>query len=228
MKKRVALICTLAGCFSLYIKSASNTAEIFAQIFTHNGWHNTESVSGPGSTLEQTRVVREELPGLFREFEIESMLDIPCGDLNWMREVNLSSLKLYIGADIVVELIRNNILKFGQNDRSSFIVADIINDRLPKVDLVFCRDCLVHLSHQDGLKAIKNIKLSGAKYLFATTFPNTRNNRRIKTGDWFPFNLEIAPFNFPKPIKLIIEGCTHNPKYPDKSMGLWSVADLVN
>jgi len=33
---------------------------------------------------------------LFEELEISSILDIPCGDFNWMKEINLDKYK-YIG-----------------------------------------------------------------------------------------------------------------------------------
>jgi hypothetical protein len=36
---------------------------------------------GPGSSLEQTAVIRDQLPKLIAEPGINSVLDIPCGDL---------------------------------------------------------------------------------------------------------------------------------------------------
>ena len=39
------------------------------------------------------------------------MLDIPCGDFYWMKEVDLKDIE-YIGADIVDELIKKNNDKF--------------------------------------------------------------------------------------------------------------------
>lgn len=105
---------------------------------------------------------------------------------------------------------------------------DIINDELPKADIIICRDCLVHFPTEGIFKAIGNFKKSGSTYLLTTTFTADRkNNIHAKFGDWNPFNLEGPPFNFPKPITIINENCTEaNCLYTDKSLGLWKLSDL--
>ena len=100
-------------------------------------------------------------------------------------------------------------------------------DELPKMDLVFVRDCFVHLSYRDIRKAIQNIKKSGSKYLMSTSFVNHHDNHNIPTGDWRPINLQDAPFRFPKPEYVLIENCTQgNGAYQDKAMGLWLVEGI--
>jgi hypothetical protein len=37
----------------------------------------------------------------------------------------------------------------------------------------------------------------------------------------------LPPFSFPKPIKVINEGCPER-GYSDKSLGLWRIAELVS
>jgi hypothetical protein len=59
--------------------------EIFTDIYKKNDWKNDESVSGNGSTLDATEGVRRELPRLFAKFHVKSLLDIPCGDCNWIK-----------------------------------------------------------------------------------------------------------------------------------------------
>src|ERR1700683_3686127 len=61
----------------------------FSAIYATNYWRNGESRSGLGSSLAQTEAVRAALPTLCRDLGISSMLDIPCGDLNWIRHVDL-------------------------------------------------------------------------------------------------------------------------------------------
>ena len=61
-------------------------------------------VSGPGSDVNQTSLITKELFALFKDLNIRTMLDIPCGDFNWMKDVDLNSID-YTGADIVEELI---------------------------------------------------------------------------------------------------------------------------
>lgn len=192
----------------------------FDSIYQSNGWNGGESVSGQGSDLSQTAVIRREIPVLLKEIHAGSLLDAPCGDFFWMKETELG-IGEYIGVDIVPELIASNNEQYGGSGRR-FIVADIANDDLPAVDVILCRDCLVHLSFQHATAAIANLKRSGSTYLLSTTFPAVASNADIKTGEWRPLNLQFAPFRFPEPVKLINEECTEvGGKYADKSLGLW-------
>ena len=101
------------------------------------------------------------------------------------------------------------------------------NDFLPHCDLIFCRDCLVHFSFEEIFAAIRNFYDSGAEYLLTTTFPNRLSNYDIQTGDWRPLNFQLAPFNFPAPLRVINEHCTEgNGKFADKSLGLWKISDI--
>jgi hypothetical protein len=204
-------------------KSTDPKQKIFTDIYTSNYWRG-ESRSGEGSDLIQTAVVREELPILLKNISAESMLDIPCGDFYWMQHVELPVR--YIGADIVPELIDANNSKYATSQRH-FVRLDLCSDKLPKVDLVFSRDVLVHLSFKDIKLAMDNIKRSGAIWLLTTTFTARQGNEDIATGDWRTLNLQKAPFNFPEPVQLINEGCTQfNGDYADKSLGLWRLHDI--
>ena len=123
-----------------------------------------ETVSGPGSTLNATQVIREQLPQLFETFGIRTVVDLPCGDFHWMKEVDLRGVD-YQGFDIVQDLIDSNASNY-QTDNIKFSCLDMIKDELPKVDLIICRDCLIHYSHKFINKAIKNMKKSGSNYIF--------------------------------------------------------------
>ena len=72
-----------------------NASEVFNEIYKSNLWHiseKRESVSGIGSSLEQTREIINTLPSILKKFEIRSMLDLPCGDFNWMRNIGFSKI----------------------------------------------------------------------------------------------------------------------------------------
>jgi FkbM family methyltransferase len=197
--------------------------DVFSWSFFGNT--NWESYSGPGSSLDSTVAVRAELPTLIRGLGTKTFLDIPCGDLNWMKEVELGVEK-YIGADVIRKLIEINNQRFG-NETRTFLALDITKDELPEVDLVFCRDCLVHFSYEDILRAIASIKKSNSKYLLTTTFTNREDNQDIVTGYWRPLNLQRAPFYFPDPLRIINENYTGaDGLYTDKSLGLWRVKML--
>lgn len=195
--------------------------ETFTDIFQSNSWKSNESVSGAGSELKATSELRKQLSYFFSDFSIKSILDIPCGDFNWMKEVDLRNIEYY-GADIVEELITANKAKYPLVD---FQVLDLTTDPLPKVDLIFVRDCLGHLSDENIFKALENIQKSGSKYLAVTSFTSHSYNRNIPNGSWKPINLFLSPY-FLRPIYLINEDCQEGyPYYNDKCI---IVIDLKN
>jgi hypothetical protein len=194
------------------------TKEVFDEIYKTNKWGNDESVSGSGSTIGATKHVIIGLNDIVKKYDINSILDIPCGDFNWMRKVNMSKVD-YLGADIVEDLVQSNRTKYPDH---KFKVMDLTKDQLPKVDLIFCRDCLFHLPYELINTGLENIKNSGSKYLLTTTFTDkTIPNRDIKLGQWRRLNLEIEPFSLSPPIEIFNEKT-----YKDKSMGLWDITHL--
>lgn len=202
-----------------------NLKDKFSEVYEKNIFKGRQSRSGEGSDLIQTAVIRHALPELIKELNITSFLDAPCGDWYWMRAVNLG-VSQYIGVDIVEALINKNKLEFS-NEKTSFHCMNLAESDLPKVDLIFSRDCLVHLSFEDALKIISNFKRSGSKYLLTTTFTNRTENEDLGQGFWRPLNKQLAPFNFPPPIRLINEACTEgNGQFTDKCLGLWLLSDI--
>lgn len=193
--------------------------ETFTEIFQKNLWASPESVSGGGSEMQNTEVIRRELPVLLQKFGITSILDIPCGDWNWMKSVDLCGAS-YIGADIVPDLIERNKANYPNVD---FKVLDLTSDSLPKVDLIFVRDCLGHLSNDNVSLALRNCQESGSKYLLATSFTKWDMNPDIQNGGWKCINLMIPPFQL-NPIYLINEDCKEGyPHYNDKCMILFQL-----
>lgn len=201
---------------------AGSPEEIFTNIYQGNKWKNPESLSGSGSTLAETEQIRLVLPGLLAELRCRSMLDVPCGDFNWMRFVSLEVD--YIGGDIVADLVTVNQARYG-NERRRFVRLDLLQDCLPAADLILCRDCLVHLSYHYIFQALTNIRASGATYLLTTTFENQARNVDTITPVWRAINLRLPPFSFPPPLRLIDE-CARQPLSRGKHLGLWRVADL--
>lgn len=193
--------------------------DVFTRHYQNNFWANDESVSGSGSTAQATKMVRLVMPQLLKWYNVQSVLDIPCGDLNWATKIKWPA---YIGADIVEELIAANLERYPELDLR---VLDITRDALPRVDLILCRDLLGHLSNADVKRALTNIKRSGSKYLLATTFPQHTTVGDIETGHWRPINL-ASLFGLPDPIEYVNEMCTTaNGRFADKSLGLWRIDD---
>jgi SAM-dependent methyltransferase len=199
--------------------------DIFTHIYHTGLWADSETVSGHGSKVCETIEIRKALPKLIKELDIKSILDLPCGDFNWMKTVTLDGIE-YIGADIVPDLVaRNQTLYSAANKK--FVCLDLVKDMVPAADLVLCRDCLVHLTFKDIFTALENLKKSRSKYLLVTTYINLSSNKDIPVGDWRPLNLQLPPFNFPQPLIIINE---KSPSGPDKDyvkcLGLWRIEDI--
>ena len=192
---------------------------VFSEIYHNNSWSDPESVSGRGSTLARTVVIRAELPRLLKRVNAASLLDAGCGDFNWMQHVELEDIK-YIGADVVPELIARNRRLYGDHNRR-FIVADLSNDKLPHVDAILSRENLIHLSFARIDRVLLNFRKTGAKYLLCTTHTTIRENIDCYDGGWRSLNLQLPPFNFPTPLEVIVEDAETG-----KCLGVWELNDL--
>lgn len=203
---------------------------IFSKIYKNDLFNsfvdNKESKSGPGSNLEQTAQIMVQIPEIIKKYNVKSILDLPCGDFYWMSKIDLSAIK-YIGGDIVKEIIKCNNAKFTKNN-ITFKQIDIINDPLPKVDMILCRDLFVHLKNEQILLAVKNIKKSSSKYLLTTTHKKITQNIDInEIGTWRPINLENAPFFFKSFVDEIYENCTESEgRFNDKYLVLYLIDKL--
>ncbi len=198
----------------------------FRRIYETNAFGGTESRSGIGSSLAETARIRQALPRLLEELGVRRVLDAPCGDCHWISELAWGQVA-YTGADVVAELIETNRSRLGARGMR-FLAADLCADDLPQADLILCRDCWVHLDYRQIRACLANFQRSGARYLLTTTFASRTRNRDLGGAIWRPLNLQIAPFQFPAPLRLCEEGCVENEgAYADKALGLWRLPDLA-
>jgi hypothetical protein len=199
--------------------------KLFTLFYQTNYWGGSESASGPGSDMGETQVIRTMLPELVKKYSWKRFVDIPCGDWNWMRTVDLG-VEHYFGGDIVPDIVESNTKKYG-NDQRTFQVVNLMETPLPSGDVLFCRDCLVHLSYEHIGQFLCLLHKSGIRYLLSTTFTARDCNSDIVTGSWRAINLEKAPFNFPAPLEIIIENSSERGgRDIDKSLALWEVRSL--
>lgn len=191
-------------------------------------YHHPESVSGVGSTLRETARLREALPGLVREEGVRSLLDIPCGDFHWMQQVALDVAGVdYTGADVVPAIVEANRRLHG-GPRRRFVVLDATRDPLPAVDLILCRDLLIHLSNGDVLAALRSFAASGSRLLLTSHFTDRTGNPDIESGDFRPVNLCRAPFHLPVPQRVLSEDSElGGGAYRDRAMALWRLAEVA-
>jgi 2-polyprenyl-3-methyl-5-hydroxy-6-metoxy-1,4-benzoquinol methylase len=195
----------------------------FAVIYRLKWWggRSAESASGLGSSLAATSKIREELPALLVEVDCQRLIDLGCGDFNWMKEVALPCN--YLGVDIVSSVIAENQKRYTKPG-IEFSELDATSDRIPgDVDVILCREVLFHLSFKDIWSTLANIKNSNAKYLLLTQVDMNKENTDIHTGGFRQLDLTEAPFNFPGPRKSIQDDSISQ----NRSIGLWKTEDIV-
>lgn len=199
---------------------SSKREQVFTDIWKRAVWGNTETVSGDGATLKRTEAIRQGLPEVFRQLGISVLGDAGCGDLNWVAHIT-GDQRLYLGFDIVAELLGD--LRAAHANRKShfFSRADITAETLPACDAILCRDCLTHLTWEEALQALIRFKQSGSTFLIATTHIG-RENVEINSGGWHPMNLQAPPFYLPGPMMMIDEELINS----TKALGVWRLADV--
>ena len=151
------------------------------------------------------------------------MFDAPCGDLNWITDVIDRTGIEYSGGD-VSQLAIDAALE--RRPSATVRLFDIRNDPFPVADVWHCRDCLFHLSYDDGLAALKNFARSTIPNALITT--NTARwmpNMDIKTGGWRALDLQRAPFNLPKP-RLKIKDYPANIEFP-RYVAWWTRSEIA-
>jgi hypothetical protein len=111
----------------------------FTAIFEENAWGDGESVSGPGSTPSRSADFQDDLIALLDSVGVGSIVDAPCGDFNWMRNLLERRPLSYVGIDIVAPLIATNSRRYAPSG-CRFLCADMTRMELPDADLILCRD----------------------------------------------------------------------------------------
>jgi hypothetical protein len=199
----------------------------FQRIHDTNLWGAVASASGLGSEMDATAALCAELPRLFKQLGVTSLLDAPCGDAGWINNIDLNVR--YVGVDIVPSLIERLQTRATAGEiRGEYHLADITADILPRCNAILCRDCLVHLSFANIERAVANFRGSGAVWLIATTFPEWQTNADCEDGDWRALNFERAPFKWGAPEALVNENCTEaGGGWRDKSLGVWRFSAIV-
>jgi hypothetical protein len=175
---------------------------VFEHIFDSRYWGDRESISGTGSSMEQTENIRRQLPSLMERHDIKVLFDAPCGDLHWMRHLLKETDVQYIGGDVVPGVVEAAKARY-EGRSASFRVFDIIEDNFPKADMWLCRDVLFHFSYKNINEALRNFARSNVKYILVTTHTAENVvNRNIVTGDFRQIDLFKPPFSWPRDVVL--------------------------
>jgi hypothetical protein len=217
-------------------KSNISNSEKFSLIYRKKLWlkavphlNPEKTLSGHGSTQSSTRVFRRSLEHFLHEMNVEKFFDAPCGDFNWMKDVNVPDHCDYIGGDIVPALVANLQLKYGRisgpGEASSrqFINFDLIVDSFPSADVWLCKDCFQHLSNSDIRLVLNNFRRSRVKTALISNHIGVSFNVDIETGQFRHIDLTRAPFNLPPARQTLPDAPVDGePRY----IGVWRREDL--
>ncbi|WP_045222886.1 GlcNAc-transferase family protein [Desulfonatronum thioautotrophicum] len=172
-----------------------------------------------GSRPAVTQTVRAGLMAAFAGLGVRSLLDLACGGSDWLRPEE-TPLDHYIGIDFIPEALGPLKEKYSAKEAIEYRLQDIRRSPLPSCDAVLARDCFTHFSYRDIVDSLRNIKNSGACYLFASHYKGVEMNlgTKAKQGAWNRLNLTLPPYCFPEPLRIIDD----LPKR-GKCLGVWHV-----
>lgn len=139
--------------------SGLSLRETFQTIYRTKAWGDdgTPFCSGGGSRGENCARYCDLCLKIIRENGVRSVVDLGCGDFFVGRHIVEATGIRYTGIDVVPELIEFHKQTF-QNEHTGFQCADITKDALPAADLCLIRQVLQHLSNQEILNALDNLK----------------------------------------------------------------------
>ena len=136
-----------------FSKKTSKRKSVFNSIYKSYHWKDyhkpkiNESYSGFGSDKHLGDNVVTSFINFIKKNEVKSILDIACGDFNWMKEivVNNNNIVNYTGYEIVESIIKLNT-KLYSNEKIFFKCVDVIESPLTeKFDLIIIKDLFQHI-----------------------------------------------------------------------------------
>jgi hypothetical protein len=201
-----------------------------------------ETADGPGATLALTEELRTWLTDMLRRNKIDTLLDAACGDWSWMRLVDLGATE-YLGWDVDPQRISTCRQRIEEGDcnfstckpTAKFDTVNLLTvPEIPCVDLVLCRDFLMHTTNEYVAHVIDKVRASGSVLLLATTFRDADNASRRwdpAQATWQGYmeqavDLTAPPFDLGEPIERFAEepgpwGILGQPR----ELGLWRLND---
>ena len=159
--------------------------EIFDLVYQNGLWGKDSqgrSISGSGSHENRIKdPYIQAIRGIIRKHNLKVIIDLGCGDFNVGKNF-VEACERYIACDISnVILARNK--KIFTEDKIEFRNIDIARDELPLGDIACVRQVLQHMSNDDILRFVNQIKATSPyKFLVVT--------EHLPSADGFPENLD--------------------------------------
>src|SRR5210317_788175 len=212
----------VSSLFSKFFSHKLLNKLVFKAIFKSNHWNkskkfnNIQSYSGPGSIPNSFTAINliKNLKKFFKENNIQSVLDAPCGDCAWIKKIFDLDIK-YTGIDIVEELINSNQLTFASNSNVKFYCKDVyLIKNFNHYDFILMRDFFIHLPLTQIQNILFNLKNSNCKFFALNSYENNAINNEISTGQHRKINFLKEPFNLGTPFYKFQE--INNENLPDE------------
>lgn len=173
--------------------------KIFQNIYDNSLWDSpenaNESRSGIGSILSNTIAIRKAIVQIISDFQIKEMLDISCGDWNWMKEI-AQDLPSYTGLDVTPSIIKVNKKKY-KKENINFINIDALSFlqqcKDKQYDLILARHTLEHLPLDYNIALINEIKRC-SKYALINSKNLDTTNLATQIGGYSSINLLLSPY----------------------------------
>lgn len=185
---------------------------VFDDIYRTNAWTHG---SGPGSLVEPTRTPAMLLRALVAGLGVTSVLDVGCGDGQWMPD-----LPGYLGVDVSVEAIARS-----RRAHPGRQYAVYEGGRLMRSGLVIVRDVVQHLSAADGLALMGRAWRAADPWLLMSHYAGGENVDIPTGADAYSPDMLADPFGLPQPVALIFDGYRYHDgasvRDPRKMLALW-------
>lgn len=191
------------------------------------GEKQRKPVSGKGSAPAAQKPFIAFLEEWLRTQSVRSMVEASCGHWpsGWQLSVNWPPGLNYTGADILPSMVQaNSALPRGDKmSARTFVVMDMMEQALPRADLLLTKDTLIHFPNSGIGKFLalsvnacpprfryvmfvhdiasdeteRQVKLPDCKPYASPTRCRWRNNRDTHLGGFHTLDLGAPPFNLP-------------------------------
>jgi SAM-dependent methyltransferase len=165
----------------------------FDAIYATNEWKHG---SGEGSLPPHNASYMSFLQRFLAERQIKSVVDMGCGDWQFSKDIDWSSIA-YRGYDVAEAVIARNVQLYSRGG-VTFHHYSGAPAELPSADLLIVKDVLQHLPDAAITSFLKHVPRY--KYVLVTNCINPRGttvNHDIALGDFRYLDIRLPPFSVP-------------------------------
>ena len=173
-------------------------ATAFSLIYQRRLWGTGESASGPGSSVANAQGAARAVAEVVRSNGVKSLIDVGCGDLNWLGPELASFPLLHVTAIDIAAAAYASASADPRYAAVAFRAHDVVASPLPvAAELLLCRQCLNHMSAEDAVRALRHIAQSGARLLLLSHYARGDNSAEMLTVGvkYRSWNLQQPPFS---------------------------------